>query len=321
MTLPLEASYGLLRSDVGARLVARDAVVVTGPDAVGWLQGQLSQDVAGLAVGQSAETLVLSPQGKIDAAGRLTVLADDAVLIDTEAGFGAQLHERLRRFKLRVQAELATGSVACLELRGPRAAEAAGGLEARVGGEPVGEQADPADVLAGSGTIRAEVTWPGGGVDVLGHGAEQAVSFGLAPVCDPGAFEALRIEAGVPRLGRELTERTIAQEVPGLVERTVSFTKGCFTGQELVARLDARGGNVPRHLRLVVLEPGATEPELGAELASGERMVGAVTSVAYSPGLGAFVALAFVHRSVAPPCTLLLAGKKAELVELPLTRP
>ena len=120
-----------------------------------------------------------------------------------------------------------------------------------------------------------------------------------------------RIEAGLPVNGRELVAGTIAAEV-GLVERTVSFTKGCFTGQELVARLDARGSNVARHLRGVVLAgptddevagPDRTDWLVGSSVSTsdGEHEVGHLSSVAWSPALGAPVALATLHRRIVPP--------------------
>ena len=100
--------------------------------------------------------------------------------------------------------------------------------------------------------------------------------------------------------GREVLASTIAAEV-GLVERTVSFTKGCFTGQELVARLDARGSNVARHLRGLVV-PGGGRPPVGATVwtSDGNHEVGTLSSVAYSGRLGATVALATLHRRVGP---------------------
>jgi folate-binding protein YgfZ len=101
-----------------------------------------------------------------------------------------------------------------------------------------------------------------------------------------------RIEAGWPAMGAELTERTIPGET-GLVDSTVSFTKGCFTGQELVARIDARGGNVPRHLRRVRLD--TTDAPVGADVLVGDKVVGTLTSVAGD------VALAYVGRDVEPP--------------------
>jgi folate-binding protein YgfZ len=104
--------------------------------------------------------------------------------------------------------------------------------------------------------------------------------------------ERVRIELGWPRMGAELTEKTIPAET-GIVDRTVSFTKGCFTGQELVARIDSRGGNVPRHLRGVRLTTAGAP--VGAELVVDGKVAGTLTSVADD------VALAYVARDVEPP--------------------
>jgi folate-binding protein YgfZ len=131
-------------------------------------------------------------------------------------------------------------------------------------------------------------------------------------LCEGDAVEACRIASGIPAMGSELTDKTIAAEA-GLVERTVSFTKGCYTGQELVARLDARGNNVPRRLVGVVggSDPGGEVLAMGMTLHSGDattadevvadKVVGTITSAAWSPELGAWIALAYLHRTVASP--------------------
>jgi folate-binding protein YgfZ len=113
------------------------------------------------------------------------------------------------------------------------------------------------------------------------------------------AHEAVRVECGVPRMGRELTEATIPAEAgQWLIDGSVSFTKGCYTGQELVARIDSRGGNVPRHLRGVVVE--GEVPPVGATVVVGDAEVGTLTSVVQSIALEAPVALAYVSRKVEP---------------------
>jgi aminomethyltransferase len=144
------------------------------------------------------------------------------------------------------------------------------------------------------------------GVDVLGPAPDDDPELAAwmpegAVRCDVDSWEATRIEAGVPMGGREVTESTIAAEA-GLVERTVSFTKGCFTGQELVARLDSRGSNVARRLCGVVVT-GDDRPPVGATVwtADGAHDVGTLTSAAWSPGHRATVALATLHRRVTPP--------------------
>jgi folate-binding protein YgfZ len=315
--LDASRSYALLREGACAVRMTRDVVLVQGPDARSWLQGQVSQDLQALAVGQSAETLLLSPQGKVDGYCRLTMLADEVALLDTETGQGEVVLERLRRFRLRVKAQLDLGEVRCLMIRGPASASslASSGIQR---GQVRG--LDSPASLSNPWVVALPSTWPGySGFDVLGpDGASAEVD---APEGDPGAFEAARIEAGVPAMGRELTEKTIPQEAGSLVEHTVSFTKGCYTGQELVARLDARGGNVARRLRGVVLASGDLPlPGREAVLVSGDREVGRLTSVAWSPGFAAPVALAYVRRDVVPPAAATVApgGERAEIRELPL---
>jgi folate-binding protein YgfZ len=130
----------------------------------------------------------------------------------------------------------------------------------------------------------------------------------------------VRIEAGIPVMGREIDEGTIPAEA-GVVDMSVSFTKGCYTGQELVARIDSRGGNVPRRLRGVVLGDG-TVPPLGATVQSEGKEVGRLTSVAFSPRLDAPVALAYVRRAVEVPTEVVVqweGGTSSARVEaLPL---
>lgn len=318
--LSFAETYAACEEDVVGVVVGCDVVRVTGRDAASYLQTQCSQDLAGLSAGESAESLLLSPQGRVDAYVRVVALGEEELLVVVAAGFGDAVHERLRRFRLRVKAELAQEQWRCVMLRGPRSPE----------------------VAALTGRLSLPVTWPGVvGVDLLAPDAELPAGVATG---DPGAFESIRIESGEPSMGREITARTIAQEA-GLVARTVSFTKGCYPGQELVARIDARGDNVPKRLRGVVvslvepLDPGSAAPPvsgsddapsepdlanaLGAVLSVDARDVGELTSAAWSPRLGAMVALAYVRRDVVPPARAVLtedgrAPIDAEIVELPI---
>ena len=288
-----ESDYWALRQEVGAAWVPRDVVRVVGPEAVSYLQGQLSQDVEALTAGRSAESLLLSPQGKIDALVRVTRTADDELLIDVDGGYGEAVVSRLRRFKLRTKVEIDALELRCLALRGPGVAELG-----------------PATREWAGLTLPAD--WPGlPGVDLVGE--DPPVPDGVR-LCDRSALEALRVEAGVPKMGAELTERTIPAEA-GVVERAVSFTKGCYTGQELVARIDSRGSRVPRHLRGVVIEAEGAPPP-GAALVGdgdrGERELGQLTSVAVSPALGAPVALAYVRREIDPPANVVVRWGEGE---------
>jgi folate-binding protein YgfZ len=316
----LEATYDAIRHGAAWRVVERDAVVVSGPGALEWLQGQVSQDIASLGEHNGAgasglDTLVLSPQGKVESFCRMSRLEAEVYLLDLRAGFGKALHERLRRFKLRVKADLELmENLQVAQLRGPLALESA---------EPF--ESDGVTVVA-----RSNVSWPGwSGQDLLFTAGPEKIDFatvriGATSIGDDEAFEAARIEAGVPELGSELTERTIPQEAGDLVARAVSFTKGCYTGQELVARIDARGSNTPRRLQGVVFEgaPGDAAPAAGDVLEIAGDDVGQLTSVAWSPGLGGHVALAYVKRATKAPVevdvTGAARGRRGTIRALPL---
>ncbi|MGA7416402.1 MAG: glycine cleavage T C-terminal barrel domain-containing protein [Acidimicrobiales bacterium] len=272
--------YDALRLGVGGVTLPRDVLAVSGVDAVEYLQGQCSQDVAALSEGEAADALLLSPQGKVDAVIRVTRTGPDAFLIDTDSGFGEVARARLERFRLRVKVDINPLSWVCLAVRGPAS----------------GSVPPPSD----PGVLRLPVVWPGlSGFDLIGP--EPAFPEGVRR-CGSAAWEAARIEAGIPVMGREVTESTIPAEA-GLVERAVSFTKGCFTGQELVARLDSRGTKVARRMCGIVFEGHEQAPPVGAAVhtADGEHEVGRLTSVAWSPASGSTIALATLQRRVTPP--------------------
>jgi folate-binding protein YgfZ len=202
---------------------ARDRVVVSGPDAATYLQSQIAQDIRGLEVGESAWTLVLEPNGKVDSLARVNRANDDRFVFDIDGGFGDTLATRLRRFKIRVAAEIEV--------------------------EPAAAAGDE-------------------------------------------AHENARIEAGWPKMGAEIVPGETIPAVTGVTGVAVSFTKGCYPGQELVERMDSRGAEAPASLR--VLAVGADVP---AGVVAGDPVVdasgatiGTVTSV------GSTHALATVKR-------------------------
>jgi len=299
----LEAETAALRSGAGAFRPARDALSVRGPEAEAYLQGQLSQDVSTLAVGVSADSLLLEPDGKLSALVRVTRTDGQGFVLDVEGGYGDAVMARLRRFVLRSKVEMEPMAWRCLSLRGPAVAEAAAGLLA---------------VLAERGVLAVPFEWNGWvGTDLLGPedvvlGPDEADLPAGVVVCGPEAVEACRIVVGIPAMGTELTGKTIAAEA-GLVERTVSFTKGCYTGQELVARIDSRGSNVARRLVGIVAPGGPGEGALGRGMtlhageappgdgAADDKVVGTVTSAAWSVELGGWAALGYLHRSAEAP--------------------
>jgi folate-binding protein YgfZ len=243
-----------------AAAVARDVVVVRGPDAASYLQGQLSQDVAGLDVGGSTFSLLLQPQGKVDAWLRVTRIEEDAFALDVDAGWGEHVLARLKRFLLRVKVDIEPVDWAVVAV---------------VDGDT--------DVPEGAWRVVPELG--GAGFDLLNASVPDGAL--------PADYDDLRIRAGVPRMGRELDESTIPAAA-GIVDRSVSFTKGCYTGQELVARIDSRGDRVPTKLRRIT----GDVPD-GATLHVGDREVGRVTSA------GRGIALGYVRREVEPPADAL----------------
>jgi len=285
---PTAEDYRALHQTAAGRGVGRDVLRISGPDAVTYLQGQCTQDVAALGSGRSADALLLSPQGKLQGYVRVTRISDDVLVLDTEASYGDAVMERLQQFKLRVKADLEVLDWGCVSIRGP---------------DSLSVVPDAPDTGAGVELVAAFDWGPVTGVDLLGPAPQLPAG---VVACSPEAWEALRLETGIPALGSELDERTIAAEAH-LLGRCVSFTKGCYTGQELVARLDSRGNRVARHLHGLVAGPDAghvTVP-VGTEVVdpSSAKVVGSVTSWGWSPVLGA-VGLSYLHRSVSPPAAL-----------------
>jgi tRNA-modifying protein YgfZ len=252
----------------------REAVVAEGPDALSFLQGQLSQDIAALAPGEDAWSLVLHPQGKISAWFRITRVSDDRFVLDVDAGWAEEILTRLNRFKLRTKCEITKAPWRSITIVGPGA--------------------DDVDVAG----VEHDVVTTWAGVEVRDVFGADLGSLDTMDTISDDVFEALRIEAGVPKMGAELDDSTIPAAA-GIVDRSVSFTKGCYTGQELVARIDSRGNNVPKRLVGIILA-GDAVPKAGTTVTSGTDPAGAVgevTSAARSMLLDSVVALAYVSRT------------------------
>jgi folate-binding protein YgfZ len=256
----------------------RGLVVARGPDATSFLQSLVSQDLDPIADGQHAAALLLSPQGKLDVMFRILRVGDEWWL-DTDAEHGPRLAASLDRFRIRVRVELEdrTATTGLASLVGVEAtAPGLHALRTRWG------DAEGTDLIGPIAAVRDSVA-------------------GLPPPVDrwsPERFDAFRIEAGVPRLGVDVDETTIPQEA--FLERdAVSFTKGCFVGQELVCRIDTRG-HVNRFLRGVRME-GSSPPPRGATVVVDGRERGTLTSAAIVPGEDRVVGLAMVRREVELP--------------------
>jgi folate-binding protein YgfZ len=299
------SDYELVTEGVG--LVDRSdraKFFVRGGEAAEFLQGQVSNEVVELAPGSGCYSTILTAKGKLRTDLRL-LRGDDFFWLDTEAIGHAVLRHMLQTYSVGrdVQWEDATADHAILSLIGPQA----DGLA-----EPPPGAAEHSLTDTGEGLwVRTDL-----GLDLL-VGAAKADEWrdrlGVEPVSLEAA-ECVRIESGRPRLGYDMDAETMPQEA-GINDRAVSFTKGCYVGQETVARLHYRG-KPNRHLRGLQLSEPA---ERGSDILLGERVVGRVGSTTVSPRLGP-IALALVRREAEPGNPVTINGAGAVVVELPFAR-
>jgi tRNA-modifying protein YgfZ len=246
----------------------RAFVGVTGPDAADYLQRMLSNDVEALAPGTSCEALLLTPKARVIAPMRVLRRGPEDFLLLTEPELGETLRDQLLRMRFAAKAEIATEEHTSTLVFG-------GGAEG-IANDDYGEPA--VEVLDGS----------------------------LEPTLGEDELEVFRIRAGTPRFGREIDDRVLPAEA-GLVERAVSLSKGCYPGQEPIARLHYRG-HANRGLRVLAID-GDEPPAADAELVHEGKAVGRVTSSARADG--GIVALAYVRAEVPADAELDLGRSKA----------
>jgi tRNA-modifying protein YgfZ len=322
----------------GAGLIDRSErgkLALSGAGAIEFLNGQVTNELAELRPGEGRYAAFLTPKGKMlgdvrilavegsgsDAGGEASAAgASDEhgaseLLLDTERTALQALFDMIRRFKIGYDVELHKRTVerGLLSLLGPESARIAGAeqlADAEHANTPVSIEGVAA--LA----VRTDL-----GVDLLCEAADTErltsalLARGATPVSEPRA-ECIRVESGRPRFGIDIDATTIPQEA-GLNERAVSFTKGCYVGQETVARLHWKG-KPTRHLRGLRLSGEAAS---GDELRLGERSVGRLGSVVHSPEHGP-IALALVRREAEPGASVSVGEHSASavVVELPFRR-
>ena len=228
----------------------------------------LSNDVAALSTGESCEALLLTPKARVIAPMRVLRRGDENFLLLTEPELEETLRDQLVRMRFAAKVEI--------EL-----------------------EVHTSTLVFGSGV-------EGIPNDDYGEPAVEVLDAGLEATLDEDALEAMRIAAGTPRFGKEIDDRVLPAEA-GLVERAVSLTKGCYPGQEPIARLNYRG-HANRGLRVLAVE-GDELPRPDAELSIGEKVVGRVTSAARSNGR--IVVLAYVRNEVPADAELALGPSKA----------
>jgi folate-binding protein YgfZ len=309
-----ESSYRALTE--GAGVVDRSELGklgLTGAQAAELLNGQVSNDVEALGPGTGCYATLLTNKGKMLGDLRVLSTGDELLLITERAALQA-LFDQIRRGAIGWQAELhkRTLQLGLLSVIGPRARDVVPGA----GALPPQEHANVSAPIDGANVLLVATDL---GVDMVcaaddTERVRDALLAAGARLVDEEAAEIVRVESGRPRYGVDLDDATIPQEA-GLNERAVSFTKGCYVGQETVARLHWRG-KPNRHLRgLRLSEPAAS----GVPLRLGEREVGRVASVAVSPVHGP-IALAIVRREAGPGDTVSVGdgdAVSAQVVELP----
>jgi len=265
----------------------RAFVGVAGPGAEDYLQRMLSNDVAALAPGESCDALLLTPKARVIAPLRVARRGAEDFLLLTEPELGEIVRAELLRFRFAARAQIELEEHSSYLVFGP-------GAEA------------PPGALA---------------VPNLDYGVPAVEVVGAAEPPEAARFsddelEELRIRAGTPRYGREIDDRILPAEA-GLVERAVSFTKGCYPGQEPIARLHYRG-HVNRGLRLLRLD-GDDLPGYDAPVVSGGKDVGRVTSaVRAAQGV---LALAYVRAEVPAEAELQVGSARARALDFPSPRP
>ena len=257
----------------------RAFVRVAGPQAGEFLQRMVSNDVEALGVGEACDALLLTAKGRVIAMLRVLRRGEDDYLLLTEPELGDEVRSQLLRARFATRAEVEAEEHRSQLRLGEEAAPEPGHVSV-----PTGDYGVP-----GFEVLDAEV--PAGAAEL-----------------DPDELERLRIEAGTPRFGHEVDDRVLPAEA-GLVERAVSFTKGCYPGQEPIARLHYRG-HANRSLRVLRIE-GPAVPGPTVEVVHDGRAVGRVTSAA--PAGDGVVALAYVRAEVGDDAELSVGGARATI--------
>jgi folate-binding protein YgfZ len=312
--IELDAQYRQLREECGLLdRSERGKLLVSGPEAAEYLQGQLTNDTEAIEPGEGLYAALLDRKGHMQADMRVLRPGEGPDLwldLEPEGLEAARRHLGMYKIGRDVDVVDVSAERAILSLIGPRAVEIAGSA-------PLPENSCEAVTIGGAECLAVGTT---AGVDVFVATEERdrvrdALLAAGAVEVSPAAAEILRIESGHPRFGAEMGTGTMPAEA-GIVEQAVSFTKGCYIGQETVARLHYKG-KPNRHLRGLRLSAPA---QPGASLKLGEKEVGTLGGSAVSPALGP-IGLAILRREAEPGATLAVGedGVRAEVVALPFS--
>jgi folate-binding protein YgfZ len=309
----------------------RGRVCLTGHDRIRFLNGQVTNNVKGLLPGRGCYAALVTAKGKMECDLHVHCLADE-LLLDFEPGLTRRVVERLERYI--VADDVAVVDVrphfGLLSVQGPRAATAVDALRlvARLPDKPMDSVSASIEGIgdcvlvcnARLGTNGFDVFLPVGALATVADRLLAAVRTVGGGPAGWDAMELARIEAGIPRFGQDMDETNLPLEA-GLEARAVSYTKGCYIGQEVINRIHSIG-QVTKALRGLRLDPSLPAlPERGAKLLHEGKEVGYVTSALRSPTLEAPVALGYVRKEVNPPgavLTLVSTGRETEARIVPL---
>jgi folate-binding protein YgfZ len=306
----------------GAVLVAlpeRALIAVTGPLRQKFLHNILSNTVEGRKAGEGCRAALMDVKGHLLAFVRVQVTAD-AVMLEVPAEARERIEALLVHYRVAAPVRFAAPKVSVMALLGPRALGILGAAGLTLPDLPLDGHAD--GVLAGVAVrVGRGGDLPADGL-VLHVPTEQAPAVvealhaaGAQPI-GRATLDTLRVEDGRPWYGPDVTEDNLLHET-GLVAEYHSPTKGCYVGQEVIARLEARGGNVNKRLRGLSLGIPA---EPGAPVRFDGKDIGRSTTTAVSPRLGP-IALGYVHRNQSEPGTVVeVGGAPATVVAIPFPR-
>ncbi len=311
VAVELDAQYRQLREECGLLdRSGRGVLLVSGPDGAEYLQGQLTNDVEALEVGDGQYAALLDRKGHMQGDMRVLRPSAEEILLDTEPEALAAARRHLEMYSIGRDVKVTDVSPerAILSLIGPRSVEIAGSAA-------LPENACDTTTVAGVECLAAGTAT---GIDLIVVAAEagrlrDALLAAGAVEVSPEAVEILRIERGTPRFGAEMGTATMPAEA-GIVEDAVSFTKGCYIGQETVARLHYKG-KPNRHLRGLRLSAPAAP---GTALRLGEKEVGQLGGSVVSPAFGP-IGLAILRREAEPGSELAVGedGVTAQVVDVP----
>jgi folate-binding protein YgfZ len=305
----LDGQYRALREHAGLLVrEGRRLLAVRGSEAAEYLQGQLTNDVEALAPGEGCYSALLDRKGRMQGDMRVLRLGPEELLLDVEqaGGDAVQRHLEMYRIGRDASVEDVSATHAVLSLIGPAA-----GFVLATG--PLTPEHAHREHSFGGGSCRAVATDLGVDLIVAGEELEAARAAALEAGAEPvgeAAAEVIRVESGRPRFGREMTTATIPEEA-GINERAVSFTKGCYIGQETVARLHYKG-KPNRRLRGLRL---AAPVSSGDPVLLGERELGTIGTAVLSPARGP-IALGVLRREAEPGMSVSVGpGVEAEVLE------